>query len=383
MGKVAILRCDEYEYEKVYNTVFKAVSLLGGINKFVFPGAKVVIKPNLLKKAIPDQNITTHPLVVQAICAIARDAGGDVTIAESPGGVYTRVTLKAIYDATGMTQAANKSGAKLNYSTEVVEADFNKGTNIEKLRIIKPIADADVIISVGKLKTHSMMGFTGAVKNMYGAVPGITKAEYHFRMKDKDRFADMLLDLYEYTHPVLSILDAVWGMEGEGPAAGDIVKIGAILASDDALSLDLTATHMVGMDVNYVPVLRRAAERDISLKDISNIELLGDQIDDFKCEIKKPISLEHELLKGYVPKRLEGFVDRRLALYPAFDKDKCISCMICRDNCPANAIKVINSKPKLSKKSCIQCYCCHELCPKKTIEIKRSWVFKTAVKLFK
>ncbi|MEZ4357548.1 MAG: DUF362 domain-containing protein [Eubacteriales bacterium] len=383
MGKVAILKCDEYEYEKVQDTLLNAISLLGGIDKFIFPGAKVVVKPNLLRKAAPRQNITTHPFIVRAICTLAKEAGGDVTIAESPGGIYTKAALKAIYDATGMTEAAEKSGAKLNYDTDVVEVEFGHGSHIESLRLIKPVVNADVIISAAKLKTHSMMGYTGAVKNMYGAVPGVTKAEYHFRMKDKDRFADMLIDLYEFIHPSLSIIDAIWGMEGEGPAAGDPVKIGALMASDDAVSLDLAATHMVGMDAGYVPVLKRAIKRSICLSDISNIEFLGDAIDNFKCKIKTPVSLQQELIKGYVPGFLEGFADRCLALYPAFDKDKCISCMICKDNCPAGAIRVVNSKPKLSKKSCIQCYCCHELCPKKAIKIKRPWIFSTAEKLFK
>lgn len=375
MKNVSIVSLSEYDYENAYAAVKKSIELLGGMQKFVQKGDKVLVKVNLLKRAKPEAGITTHPTVAYAIAKLVIEAGGEPTIGDSPGGPFTTTALKSIYEASGMAEAAEKSGAKLSYNTEVSE--------VNGLRITSMAANADVIISACKLKTHSMMGLTGAAKNMYGVIPGLTKAEYHYQKQSKERFAKLILDINDTVKPKLSVMDAVVGMEGEGPAAGEKRHVGAILASDDALSLDVAAAYMIGMDTEYAPILKCALEEGRIGKDISSINILGENIEKFKCEFVRPQTLYSSLMASRIPDFLRKIIEKKTSLYPRFKKDGCIKCGICAANCPAKAIDMSAGYPKLDKKSCIRCYCCHELCPKHIVEMKRPFIWKAATKIFK
>ncbi len=125
--------------------------------------------------------------------------------------------------------------------------------------------EVDKVISVSKLKTHGMMRFTGAVKNMFGTIPGLIKAEYHFKMPGVEEFSDMLVDVCYNANPVLSFMDGIVGMEGAGPSAGDPRHVGVILTSASPYALDLAATYIVGMEGQSVPTVERSIERGLFL----------------------------------------------------------------------------------------------------------------------
>lgn len=203
MGTVAIARCDGYRDDLVEAAMTECLNAIGGLSGFIRPGMQVAIKPNLLMAKKPELAATTHPAVVKAIVRAVQAVGGIANIVESPGGMYSVALLRHVYAATGMTRMADETGAKLNLDLRVEKLECPQATLVKSLHVLKPLADADVIIDVAKLKTHMMMVYTGAVKNMFGAVAGTEKADYHARMSDYDRFSEAITDIYLAVKPTL------------------------------------------------------------------------------------------------------------------------------------------------------------------------------------
>lgn len=382
MPKVYVAKCGDYEYSKVNAVIIKGIEALGGPDKLLGTGKKVAVKPNLLKMNKPDDCVTTHPCVVQSVLAAVVKNGNEAKIVESSAGAYNKININAIFEATGMTAAVKKAGAKLNDNFEVEQVSLEHGQKVKTLRIIKSILDADSVISVAKLKTHSFMTYTGAVKNLFGVVPGLSKAEYHFRWQNREDFAGMIVDIAEFVKPSLSVIDGVWAMEGEGPSAGDKRKVGVIIMSDCPYSADIVAGYIIGLDWQENPVLKNAVQRNLCRE--QDIEIIGDTIDDLMInDFVKPRIYAANILEGRVPRVLVKPINKWLTEYPRFSKNKCVACGICEQCCPNDAIIMGESVPELTKDKCINCYCCHELCPKKAVEIKRSWVLKLLIKIFK
>ena len=263
MDTVSILKCDTYEYQLVKQAIEQSFDNLGGIEQFIRPSDKVLLKLNLLMRKHPDDAVTTHSVFAKALAETIMEAGGIVTIADSPGGLYNETVLRSVYRGCKIEEIANELGVRLNYDTGFETVSFPEGKTVKSFPIIRPILDADVVITVPKLKTHMMTFYSGAVKNMFGAVPGVYKAEYHFSLPNKEDFCSMLVDLCQLTRPSLAVMDAVWGMEGEGPSGGIKKKIGAVLASASPYALDLAATALVGITPEEAPTIAEALARGL------------------------------------------------------------------------------------------------------------------------
>lgn len=375
MCKVAIIKCDDYELEKVQRALEKGLEALG----FNFPSLnKLLLKPNLLMKKRPDEAVTTHPNILKAFINIISKKVETILIADSPGGPYTERRLEAIYQATGIKELEKFENVKLNYDISSKEISCN-GKILKKVSFISPYFESEAIISIAKLKTHKMAVFTGAVKNFFGLIPGGQKAELHFKLQEVDKFMDMLLDIYLQSRPILSIMDAIVGMEGEGPSAGNPRKIGAVLLSDDAIALDYVACKIIGLKVEEVPLLKAAQER--GLLNTEKIEIVGDSLDDVLIEdFKVPLSPEISFIKGRVPNFIADILTSWVTPKPIFIHKKCIGCAECFNACPAQAIQMRERRPYVDLKKCIRCYCCHELCPVKAIKTKKSFLFEKILK---
>lgn len=369
---VVLKKCPDYNSENVYMAVKEAVDRLGGINKFVKRGMKVLIKPNLVMKKAPDEAATTHPSVVEAIARIVSEAGGNAVIADNPGGIITERVLKGIYTVCGMESAAEKSGAQLNYDLEETELQYSEGKYLKKIIVSRPFADADVIINVPKLKTHGQMVYTGAVKNMFGAVPGVLKAEYHFRMQEHRNFANALIDIFLSTKTTLNIMDAVVGMDGHGPTAGNPKHIGLIIASENAFELDYTALNVTGISPYDVPIIREAIERKLCPSSIKEIHIEGEDLDSVKIHGFKVPHLGALRTIRFFDNRAFNLISKALRPSPVFIHAKCIGCRECANNCPAKIIEMVNNRPVLDMSKCIRCFCCQELCPVKAVTTKKS-----------
>lgn len=379
---VSIVKCGDYDSCRI--GIDKAMELIGGMGAFVKKGDKVVIKPNLVSKKRPDSAVTTNPDFLHAVICAVEDAGGVVTIAESPGGPYNKAILKSLYDSCGVTKAAEGTNAVLNFDTSFTEVEHHEGHTVKKIPIINPILDADVIISLPKLKTHAMTSYTGAVKNLFGVIPGTYKAELHFRLDDRAAFCSMLVDLCERVKPTLSIMDAIVGMEGDGPTSGIDRHIGLVMASANPYALDMAAASVIGYEPDEVDTIKIAAERRHCPKSVGELMISGESIESVRInDFLKPESHFNLLRLVNLPTALNSKLVNALSSKPKILYDKCISCGECARCCPPKAIDMKNKKPVIDKSKCIRCFCCQELCPKSAVVIKRPLLNKFMVKILK
>ena len=202
-----------------YTACQSALEAACGDLSWVTPGMKIAVKVNLVSGAPPEKAITTHPLLVAALTKLLIARGAEVVVGDSPGGLFTPAFLQRVYHLSGY-EAVKEAGATLNLDCATVDTDFPQGAVLHQFTYTKWLTDCDAIINFCKLKTHGMMGMTAAVKNLFGAIPGAMKPEYHFRFPNAADFAKMLTDLSCFFRPRLHLVDAVVAMEGNGPTSG-------------------------------------------------------------------------------------------------------------------------------------------------------------------
>jgi len=376
--QAAVVACAGYE--EAFIGVKKAIDLLGGAEHFFSKGQKVFIKANLMRKSAPEQACITHPAITAAIAKLAIEAGATVVIGDSPGGVYNPQILKQLYRATGYEKMADEIGAVLNFNCAAKKVEIG-GKVIREMNFIQPFFEADIVVNAAKLKTHAHATYTGAAKNMFGCVPGLEKAEMHFNYPGTEDFANALIDISIKTAPVLSIIDGIVAMEGNGPGSGDPRFVGVIIASKDMFAADLAAMEIVGIEKTDVPMMREAEKRGLVAE---HIEILGDDIEKLRIsDFKRSDFVDNNILRGRVPKVFSGVLSKWLALKAVVDKEGCIGCGVCRDVCPAKTIKIKKGKAKIVRKDCVKCFCCQEFCPKKAISGKRNQVIAAAMAITK
>ena len=241
-GRVSIVGCENYApetVERAMDALFAPLDALG----WVKPGMKIAVKANLVVAHGPEKAATPHPEIVCALCRRLTERGAEVVVGDSPGGPYRKPFLDTVYRATGMTQVT-RTGARLNDDFGETEVTVPEGKTLRSFWCCDYLLKADAIIDLCKLKTHALMGYTGACKNMFGAITGTHKTEFHYRFPTHEAFASMLVDLCGYLKPRLSICDGVLAMEGNGnfrPQSIDVSPI-TILVGFAELTLNLTNT---------------------------------------------------------------------------------------------------------------------------------------------
>lgn len=366
---VAIKRCAEYEAVSVHAAIRQSVELLGGMTSFVKPGERVLIKPNLLKASSPHLAVTTHPEVVRAVIRLVREAGGVPLVGDSPG----LGTLRNVSEKAGIAAVVNEEGASLVELDDAI-AVKNVG-RFQRFEIARAAMEADAIINLPKLKTHGMTTLTGAVKNLFGCIPGKRKVQWHFNTGvSHEAFSRMLVELYALLRPRLTIMDAVVAMEGNGPGSGDPRQVGLILAGQDAVAVDVIAAAIVGVQSGRLPVLQAAEAAGIGTTNARDITLLGE-------------SLSSVLVKGFklppqghtewpLPELLRSVLKDALTTKPVIDHEACIQCGICLGHCPQRAIRDGGKGLTINYRDCIRCFCCQEFCPKGAITVGTGWALK-------
>lgn len=374
MTDVFLAKCENYSRPTVEQVVENLLTQMGGTKRFVKPGQTVLLKVNLLSPVSPDKAVTTHPEIARAVAKLFCDSGARVLIGDSSGGIIPEGnrTSQALKTA-GIQAIADELGVEaVNFDTmPIVELANPRGAEYEKIYLAKPVLDADLVVSLPKLKTHSFTLFTGAVKNMYGCIPGGRKAWYHRVAPSPRNFSEYLVDVYSLARPHLAIMDGVVAMEGDGPSAGNPRQVSTILASSDSVALDAVACRLVSLDPAAVSMLNIAKARSLGETERSQIRIHGPyeelRISDFRGR-KKELQL---------PEFLAQTVMRMFYAYPLIDQDKCVSCQICLHSCP---VHTINENPageiEITQEDCIRCYCCHEHCPKHAIELKSSFLLR-------
>lgn len=365
---VALKACKSYDRSVVSEAVEGIFAQFGGIEALVKPGQRVLIKVNLLMKRTPDQATTTHPEVAYAIVRAVQRAGAIAVLADSPGGPYTKGMLSGVYETCGMRDVEKETGCILNSDFSTAVHYFDHGKVARKLDLIGILDKVDAVITVGKLKTHGFTTMTGCVKNLYGLVPGTTKVEYHSRYPRADLFSDMLLDICEYVKPCFAVIDAVVGMEGEGPSGGRPRFIGALLGGKNPHAVDAAAASLIGLRAEQVSTLAAAEKRGI----LPRYVIKGD---DQEPLILRDFDIPMKMKRGSWVSMMNR-LPQPLRPRPVFTHKLCDGCRTCERACPAHAISMDEHKrPVVQVKACIRCYCCQELCPKNDVIIKRNPIF--------
>lgn len=366
--KVSIKKCSSYEIETLYRSMEEAAELTD------FPdvqGKILLLKPNLLSGSAPEKAVTTHPVFLQAAIRLFRSRGaGEIRVGDSC----------AVGDSR---QAAEKAGFLAVCESEGVSwVDFSKtellknpeGVIHKQFYPAKAVQECDLIVSLPKMKTHAMMYFTGAMKNLFGVFPGLNKAQFHFRLPEKNRFAEMIVDLNQALKPAYALMDGIVAMEGHGPGNGDPRQVGLILASQNLLALDITASRIAGYQPLELPIHKAALARGIWLNFEEEIELSGEPLEvihNFKrIQVLKDTGMGKEIL----PDGLYRFFTNIMVPRPHFIHRRCILCGKCVKICPPEALEIRgkkNKKVRIDYDKCIRCYCCDEVCPEKAIRISR------------
>lgn len=374
ISTVSLVKCQNYETSNLEIAIEKALELIGGIGNYVRSGDHVLLKINLLTGDVPEKAVTTHPAIVRAMIRQVRKAGG-IPLVGDCSGTEGKPNQKKYLDAcrsSGIMQVCDEEKAQIiHLSAESVEVRNDSGRLYKNFILSKQVVDADVLISLPKLKTHGLTLFTGGVKNNFGCITGLNKVKMHLRAEDPETFSQILVDLLGIVQPDLILMDAVVGMEGNGPSNGTPKQVNAILASKDPVALDAVACKMVGIDPFMVPSTRLAHEQGMGMGDISNINVVGESLADMHIDGFK---LHSGTASFFRARGLMRFIRGLLVAKPYLVKENCKKCWICVEHCPSDALSRKGGYPLFDHKKCIRCYCCQELCPGNAIELKRPFL---------
>ena len=369
MASVSISKCNSYDIKEVQGAVDSCLDKLGGLSSLIKPDDRVLIKPNILIAKPPEEAVTTHPSLIEAIIIAVKKAGAVPLVGDSPGGLVGNV--RGHWKVTGIEEVCNRLNVEiLNFESSGV---YEKRINGNHYHIAKPVLDADFIINVPKIKTHGLTILTCAIKNMYGTIPGLTKVNYHKEAPKPSDFAELVVDIFALSKPSLNIVDGIIGMDGNGPSAGNPKEMGLILASTDSVAIDSLICQILGKNPLKVPINKNAYERGLGEADINKIKVLGyqpDVIDDFKWPPNIASSLD--MVPSFISKGLMKFWWSR----PVIDPEVCTKCGKCVKNCPVEALSAGVKIPEFDYPECINCMCCMEMCPEKAVKLEKSMLSK-------
>lgn len=374
-NQVCVSGCSEYDENRLTTLMDRLFQTLG-IYRQLKPGMKVVIKPNLLMDAKPDSAVITHPAVAAAVVSCVKKTGARILIAESSGGPFNGNRMRKIFSVCGYTELAARLNVELYTACQSREVRLPLAKRCKSMHIVEPFLTADYIINICKLKTHGMMGMSAAVKNMFGAVPGLMKPELHCRFPEKSDFAAMIVDLCSFLQPQLNVMDAIDAMEGNGPTGGEKRFIGAVLASFSPYAMDLAGARIIGAEPRDLPISLEAIERGLVCPEIGDLEILCDELTQFCVSDFKPAKSASADFLERAPVFLQPMLRKLARPTPKIRPKDCIGCGKCAQSCPQHIIEIKDRKARIMPKRCICCFCCHEMCPARAIDIKRFGVFK-------
>ena len=370
MTKTVVLqKCQEYSFDNVFSCIKRMMELLPPPD---VKGKTVLLKPNILYPKKPELAVGTHPVVVGATVKAFLERGAErVIVGESPAIANSTTAAKL----TGMLDQVVFNGGEWADFHESIPVACPDGVVVKQFDFARQFEEADIVVSLSKLKTHQLMSYTGAMKNLFGLVVGLDKAKKHYQFPNKEDFGNYLIDLNIAANADYAIMDAIVGMEGPGgPGAGDPVKIGFLAASDNLLALDWECAALVGYEVRRIKYLEQALERGYWLKSENEIKTIGTPREECRCKNFKIVVDPVETLGGMLPKWLDRNAKKYFVKNPHFNYRKCRMCGRCEQICPAHIINLegANGTAQITDRSkCIHCFCCHEICSFSAIKLRR------------
>jgi uncharacterized protein (DUF362 family)/ferredoxin-like protein FixX len=369
MSTVVLIKCESYEYAEVKAAVHRGVSLLGGAERFVSPGERILLKPNWIMAVSPDRCATTHPVVFQAVCEELLAAGADLFYGDSPGRGTDEDEVLEAARATGFFEVGEALGIQL--------ADFINGRTIQtasqEFFVANSALDCDGIVSLPKLKTQGFLKLTGAVKNQFGCIPGRRKGAYHQQLPRPADFARMLIDLNMYLNPRLYVMDGIVAMEGNGPMNGDPKPMNVLLFSADPIALDSVVCRLVDVNPEYSYTVSLGMQAGHGTYLDSEIELLGDSLESL---ISYDFNINRNPISNVRGAGVFSFDNDAGVPRPYIVEQNCQRCGDCIDVCPISPKALgwsdedTTQPPVYDYSRCIRCFCCQELCPHGAILIR-------------
>lgn len=360
--RVAIRKLNEISVEEIKTRVKELFDLLGGVERFISPGDKVLIKPNLLSPSKIEEARITDPRVIEAIVEMVHPIASEVWIGDSSGISTKNGTERAMKSIELDKLPERYPRLRLrNFDeegTKTVEISLGRRGRL-RVTMAEAVFEANKIINVPKLKTHNFTVMTCAVKNTFGCLPGSQKARVHAEAKDPESFAHALIDIHLKVNPVLSIVDATLSMEGEGPSWGKPKETRLIFGGESSFAVDIVASKIMGLRGERVPTIKVADEKGLNPR---AIDIVGEELSKVSFDFDLPKSL-------FFARALPSFIWRGLTPRIRMDENRCVRCGICARNCPVQAIR-LDPYPKVDRMKCILCFCCHELCPAGAVEIQ-------------
>jgi len=355
MSKVLIHQAN---YENVRQAVDRAFALF----PLELRGKSVLIKPNVLRASEASEGIVTHPAVLRAVVEKVETMGPAAIVVGDNPGLFSYGANEASFQQTGLMAAAK--GYYQNIGNDSVQVKFNPEF-MATVSVSRIVLEADIIISLPKFKTHGLTVITGALKNSYGFLPGAQKAKLHQAAGSPERFHEVVVEVFRLRVPDFFLMDAVVGMEGNGPASPDLREVGLILASDNAVALDAVMATMMGCEPGLLRFLKKAREMGLGDYDLKHIEVMGElkKLPDFKLP---PLGGEAILQN----ETIQSMICQKALLRPQADPELCSGCGTCIDQCPVSALSMVGDLPQVDADTCITCFCCQEICPEKAITLR-------------
>ena len=376
-ARVSIVRADDYDLARLVPAIQRSIELIGGLETIIKPGDRVFVKINHLPPpSPPERGIVTHRVFAEAVLELLKKAGAEITV-----GDEIETAPVDGFSTSGFRQMCQRAGVRLiNLREEGFVARECNGLLLKEIYLSRAALEADVIVNLPKLKTHSLTVFTGGIKNMYGTIPGSLRRKLHGEYPDSEDFSRMLTDIFSVIRPQLTLMDGIVAMQGEGPSAGSIRKLGVILASRDAVAVDSVATEIIGMDPMDIATTRYAHERGLGVGSPDSIEVVGESIGSVATsDFRLPVSANRALLRK-IPAPLSRFAVGQLSVRPKVVEQQCTACAECVRACPTGAITIHDKTAIIDRTICIECMCCHEVCRFNAIVIGRT-VIGSAVSL--
>jgi len=344
-----------------YETIGAAVDKAFALFPLELKGKKVLIKPNVLRASRAEEGIVTHPALLRAVVLKVESLlPARIVVGDNPG-LFSYGANEAAFTQTGLMAAAG--GHYRNIGTDSVQEAFHPAF-AATVSLSRAVRDADVIISLPKFKTHGLTVITGAIKNSYGFLPGAQKARLHKAAGTPARFHEAVVEVFRLRVPDLFIMDAVVGMEGNGPASPELRDVGMVLAADNAVAMDAVVAAMVGLDPGSLRFLQVARQSGLGEFDLNRIKIVGElkKLDDYKLP-----PLGGEAIQGN--EAIQAFLQSRTQVTPKADPAACTGCGTCVDQCPAGALALDGGLPRVDADLCIRCFCCQEICPEKAMAL--------------
>jgi uncharacterized protein (DUF362 family)/Pyruvate/2-oxoacid:ferredoxin oxidoreductase delta subunit len=376
-AKVALLYCDRYDVDAVHRTLQRGFELLGGLSRFAAKGETVLLKPNILAGCSPEQAVTTHPVILEAMIRILREQGTGISYGDSSG--ITKPSAAA--RDSGLAGAADRHGVPMGDFEQgrplLLSRGSRSGESPRRVPVARAVLDCDALFNLAKMKTHQLTRITGAVKNLFGCVPGLGKPALHASYPGASEFSRLLARLHLQIRPRIHILDGILSMEGNGPRNGKPRRMKTLIMSEDPVAADAVFARLIDLDPRFVPTCLAGHETGLGTFKTDEITIVGEDVEELRqreFEVVRTGVGGNALLKYYPTVR------NLLLPRPAIEEQRCERCGICIRACPlpekALRFNGAGAPPVYDYNRCIRCYCCQEMCPHRAIERKTPFLGK-------